>query len=83
MISIKSLISSSPGLTSVPPTYSITKTPNDEAVILEDPEVKIPIIDFSLLTSGNRDQRSKTIAQLGEACEDWGFFMVKKFMNLS
>ncbi|PON33007.1 Oxoglutarate/iron-dependent dioxygenase [Parasponia andersonii] len=75
MISIKS---QSPNLTSVPPTYTITKTPNDEAVTLDhiDPEVKIPIIDFSLLTSSNPDQRSKTIAELGRACEDWGFFMV-------
>ncbi|XP_059448280.1 2-oxoglutarate-dependent dioxygenase 19-like [Corylus avellana] len=74
MISIKAL-AESPGLTSIPPKYTFTRSPNDEAVS-DDPEESIPIIDFFLLTSGTPDQRSKTIHQLGKACQDWGFFMV-------
>jgi hypothetical protein len=79
MISIKAL-AESPGLTSIPPTYTFTRGPDDEPVS-DDPEDSIPIIDFSLLTSGTPDQRSQTIHQLGKACQDWGFFMVIKRMH--
>lgn len=41
----------------------------------------IPIIDFSLLTSGNPDQRSKVIQELGKACEEWGFFVVQYILS--
>ncbi|XP_062077048.1 2-oxoglutarate-dependent dioxygenase 19-like [Humulus lupulus] len=77
MISIKAL-AESPDLTSVPPTYIANpKTPNDETQPqLEHSQLQIPIIDLSLLTSGDPDQRSKTITELGKACQDWGFFMV-------
>ncbi|KZV52267.1 putative 2-oxoglutarate/Fe(II)-dependent dioxygenase [Dorcoceras hygrometricum] len=36
----------------------------------------IPTVDFSLLVSGNADQRSKTLLDLGKACEEWGFFVL-------
>ncbi|XP_026441708.1 probable 2-oxoglutarate/Fe(II)-dependent dioxygenase [Papaver somniferum] len=39
-------------------------------------QVTIPVIDFSFLTSGSPDQRSKVIEDLRNACQDWGFFMV-------
>ena len=69
-------VAESPGLTFVPSSYAFTPSPNDQAVS-EDPEDSIPIIDFSLLTSGTPDQRSQLIQELGQACKDWGFFKVK------
>ncbi|EXC41811.1 putative 2-oxoglutarate/Fe(II)-dependent dioxygenase [Morus notabilis] len=78
MTSIKSLLAESPYLTSIPASYIFRNNnidPNDSALLTE-PELKIPIIDFSLLTSGDPNQRSKVISELGEACENWGFFMV-------
>ncbi|KAK4563910.1 hypothetical protein RGQ29_006121 [Quercus rubra] len=66
-------VAESPGLTFVPSSYAFTPSPNDQAVS-EDPEDSIPIIDFSLLTSGTPDQRSQLIQELGQACKDWGFF---------
>ncbi|GFY89426.1 hypothetical protein Acr_06g0013660 [Actinidia rufa] len=35
-----------------------------------------PIIDFSLLTSRDPNQRSKVIQDLNKVCQDWGFFML-------
>ncbi|GMN58968.1 hypothetical protein TIFTF001_028068 [Ficus carica] len=74
MISVKSL-AESPNLTSIPASYTFS---NYDPTLLDQnqPEVKIPIIDFSLLTSGNPDLRAKVVTELGEACENWGFFIV-------
>ncbi|XP_065871893.1 2-oxoglutarate-dependent dioxygenase 19-like, partial [Euphorbia lathyris] len=71
--SIKS-ISESPNLSSIPSLYTFTPNPHDQ--VIPDTQEPVPIIDYSLLTSGNPDQRSKTIQQLGKACQEWGFFMV-------
>ncbi|XP_059648008.1 2-oxoglutarate-dependent dioxygenase 19-like [Cornus florida] len=68
---IKSLVESG-GLMSIPPNYAYTTDPN----VGSEPEDSIPIIDFSLLTSSDPDQRSKIVQDLGKACEEWGFFMV-------
>ena len=65
----------SPGLTSIPSSFAFTPSPNDQAVS-EDPEDSIPIIDFSLLTSGTPDQQSQLIQEVGQACKDWRFFRV-------
>lgn len=74
--SIKAL-AESPGLTSIPSSYTFIQNPNDhQAASDPEPEDSIPIIDFSLLNSSNPDQRSKVIQDLGKACRDWGFFMV-------
>ncbi|KAA8536420.1 hypothetical protein F0562_028898 [Nyssa sinensis] len=72
---IKSLAESG-DLTSIPSDYTYSTNPIQPAV--SDPEeYSIPvIIDFSLLTSGDPDQRSKIIQDLGKACEDWGGFML-------
>ncbi|XP_042500955.1 2-oxoglutarate-dependent dioxygenase 19-like isoform X2 [Macadamia integrifolia] len=67
---VKELVESST-LTSIPSHY-IFSTNLDQQVSTEE----IPVIDFSLLTSGTPDQRSKIVQQLGKACQDWGFFMV-------
>ncbi|KAG6419832.1 hypothetical protein SASPL_116344 [Salvia splendens] len=36
----------------------------------------LPIIDFSLLTSPNPDQRCRVLADLDSACREWGFFIL-------
>ncbi|XP_047981175.1 2-oxoglutarate-dependent dioxygenase 19-like [Salvia hispanica] len=36
----------------------------------------LPIIDFSLLTTPNPDQRCKVLADLNNACREWGFFIL-------
>ncbi|XP_059648007.1 2-oxoglutarate-dependent dioxygenase 19-like [Cornus florida] len=71
---IKSLAESG-ALTSIPSNYAYsTMNPNESAG--SDSEESIPVIDFSLLTSDDPDQRSKIVQDLGKACREWGFFMV-------
>ncbi|XP_048320852.2 protein SRG1 [Ziziphus jujuba] len=36
----------------------------------------IPIVDFSKLSKGNKDEFQDEISQLATACEEWGFFQV-------
>ncbi|CAK7333135.1 unnamed protein product [Dovyalis caffra] len=36
----------------------------------------IPIIDFSRLAKGNKDEYKSEMLQLARACEEWGFFQV-------
>lgn len=72
--SVKALAESS-NLTSIPSRYAFPSTSGDHAV-LTDHDDSIPIIDFSLLSSTDPDQRSKVVADLAKACRDWGFFMV-------
>ncbi|KAK8646811.1 hypothetical protein V6N13_120581 [Hibiscus sabdariffa] len=74
MFSVKELVESG-RLTSVPVNYIFNNTESDLHCMLPQPET-VPVIDFSLLTSHDPDQRSKTIAQLRYACLEWGFFMV-------
>ncbi|KAF7113883.1 hypothetical protein RHSIM_RhsimUnG0105400 [Rhododendron simsii] len=73
-ISVKALVES-PGLASIPSNYSYSSNPNESAASNPD-EDTFPIIDFSLLTSADPHQRSKTILDLDKACREWGFFMV-------
>jgi hypothetical protein len=37
----------------------------------------IPVVDFDVLVNGAADQRAQAIRDIGRACEDWGFFMVR------
>ncbi|KAL6951855.1 hypothetical protein U1Q18_048969 [Sarracenia purpurea var. burkii] len=67
-------LSEAADFTSIPPEYTYSTDPNELAV--SEPEDPIPTIDFSLLTSGNPDQRSRVIQELGKACEEWGFFVL-------
>ncbi|XP_028771666.1 protein DMR6-LIKE OXYGENASE 2-like [Neltuma alba] len=69
---IKSLSES--GLTSLPSSY-VWKHINDRP-ILDSSEDSFPIIDFSLLASSNSQQRCKAIQDLGQACEEWGCFLL-------
>ncbi|KAK7319457.1 hypothetical protein RJT34_04178 [Clitoria ternatea] len=73
--SVKAL-SESPELTSIPPSFTFTRNPNDEIVTDPEDDDPIPIIDYSLLVSGTPEQRAKTIHNLGKACEQWGIFML-------
>jgi len=72
MLSVKELVESN-SVRSVPSNYISLKSPEDS--ILYETE-NIPTIDFSRLTSSNAFERSKEIQQLGDACRNWGFFMV-------
>lgn len=79
MSSVKELIETS-CLTSIPSKYVLPPDPHD--IIVSEAEV-IPTIDLSLFTSGTPDQRSNVIQELGHACREWGFFMVKRAILIS
>ncbi|KAK2971803.1 hypothetical protein RJ640_018492, partial [Escallonia rubra] len=68
------LLAESADLKSIPSHYDYSTIANEPTA--SEPDDSIPIIDFSLLTSGTLYQRSKVIDDLGRACQDWGFFMV-------
>ncbi|KAJ4822025.1 hypothetical protein Tsubulata_001599 [Turnera subulata] len=72
MLSVKGQVESG-GLNHVPSKYLYHTNLGER--ISSDAEV-IPTIDFSILTSGTPDQRSKVIQDIGNACAEWGFFMV-------
>ncbi|XP_050212456.1 2-oxoglutarate-dependent dioxygenase 19-like [Mercurialis annua] len=72
MLSVKGLVDSS-CLKNVPQKYVCKRNPVE---FISYEEETIPIIDLSLLTSGTPTERSKVIVELGNACTDWGFFMV-------
>lgn len=73
MLSVKAQVESG-FLTFVPEKYhAFDKSSSD--YISSEVEM-IPTIDVSLLTSGTPDQRSQVIQDIGNACRDWGFFMV-------
>jgi len=38
----------------------------------------IPVIDFSKV-NGTGEERAKTMAQIANGCEEWGFFQVILF----
>ncbi|KAF5942629.1 hypothetical protein HYC85_020271 [Camellia sinensis] len=69
MYSVKGLVDSG--------FYHLLLRPRVKKMIQSSPKKKQsqPLI-FFLLTSGDPDQRSKVIQDTGNACRDWGFFMV-------
>lgn len=70
-------LADSPDLHFIPSNYvHSTNDPGDSSATDPDDSNSIPIIDFSLLTSGDPHQRSIAIHNLSKACQDWGFFMV-------
>ncbi|KAJ0026300.1 hypothetical protein Pint_09065 [Pistacia integerrima] len=73
------VLAESPGLSSIPSTYTFPKNESDEQSSVSDTEYDdnlIPVIDFSLLTSSSPEVRSIIINDLREACQKWGFFKV-------
>ncbi|KAL3729983.1 hypothetical protein ACJRO7_027047 [Eucalyptus globulus] len=73
--SVKTLAESS-NLTSIPSHYAFTTSASSDQAVHSDHDDSIPVIDFSLLSSSNPDQRHKVVSDLAKACQDWGFFMV-------
>ncbi|MCL7037404.1 hypothetical protein MKW94_009785 [Papaver nudicaule] len=76
-IMIKDLIEST-DLICVPSKHALPAKAEDLTVLTEEEveQVTLPVINFSLLTSGSADDRSKIIQDLRNACLHWGFFMV-------
>ncbi|KAL8116571.1 2-oxoglutarate-dependent dioxygenase 19-like [Apium graveolens] len=60
--------------TAIPSNYAYFKNPEDSNGLPGD---CIPIIDYSLLISEDPDQQHKCVYELGKACRDWSFFLVK------
>ncbi|KAI6678172.1 hypothetical protein NL676_038968 [Syzygium grande] len=73
--SVKTLAESSK-LTSIPSHCASTASTSDDQAVHPGHDDSIPVIDFSLLSSSNPNQRSKVVSDLAKACQDWGFFMV-------
>ncbi|KAK7289954.1 hypothetical protein RIF29_04019 [Crotalaria pallida] len=46
------------------------------ATSVSQPNSDMPVIDFSKLSKGNRDEALTEILNLATACEEWGFFQV-------
>ncbi|CAL5414991.1 unnamed protein product [Camellia sinensis] len=74
MYSVKGLVDSGFHQSAIPSKFIIASSSQEDDTVLSQEEA-IPTIDFSLLTSGDPDQRSKVIQDIGNACLDWGFFM--------
>jgi isopenicillin N synthase-like dioxygenase len=64
------------GQTALPSNYNSLIDPRDKDPIDDSLAPLIPVIDFSLLTSGDPDIHAKTVRDLHKACVEWGFFMV-------
>ncbi|KAI3445767.1 hypothetical protein Pfo_002432 [Paulownia fortunei] len=64
------VLADSSNLKAVPSKFNFT---NEPTALTSD---SIPIIDFSALTSGDPDRRSKAIHDLTKACQEWGFFIL-------
>lgn len=74
--SIRTLISQSPNLTTIPSNYAFLDAATDSASVASELEIQLPVVNFTLLSSNCPRQRSDAVQQLGHACRDWGFFMV-------
>ncbi|KAK6117362.1 hypothetical protein DH2020_048880 [Rehmannia glutinosa] len=53
-----------------------TERPTLDKPISYPCNINIPVIDFSKLVEGNRDDFCKEIMKLRTCCEEWGFFQV-------
>lgn len=72
MNSVKQLVETTTP-TFIPPEYIYQRDSSDDVVSLD---YEIPTIDLSLLTYGNKDQQATVVQDIGNACREWGFFMV-------
>ncbi|KAL1802530.1 hypothetical protein ACET3Z_031177 [Daucus carota] len=72
--SVQNLVTCGNNVPSIPSQYAYFKNPTDSTALPGD---NIPVIDYSLLISEDHDQQTKVVCELGKACRDWGFFMVK------
>lgn len=69
-------LSDSGALSSVPTHYAC-RDPDAPSDVDPTLEGQIPTIDLSVLTQGDPARRSQMVRQLGRACEEWGFFVVR------
>ncbi|XP_028786768.1 1-aminocyclopropane-1-carboxylate oxidase homolog [Neltuma alba] len=60
----------------IPTTYYSLTEPHRDDVAGDDLAASIPILDFSLLTSPDPQIHADAVRQLGDACREWGFFMI-------
>ncbi|CAL5189452.1 unnamed protein product [Lathyrus oleraceus] len=75
MLSLKCLVESN-SLKSIPSKYiCLNKNEEHDSILLNETE-NVPTIDFSQLISADLNVRSMAIQKLGDACRDWGFFML-------
>nr|XP_043625980.1 2-oxoglutarate-dependent dioxygenase 19-like [Erigeron canadensis] len=74
MNSVKALLTESPDLKTIPSIYAYSS--NSKELVALDTYDSIPTIDFSLLTCDDPVIRFQVIQDLGNACNDWGFFQV-------
>lgn len=57
----------------------MTDRPTLPTTPLPPPDTHMPVIDFSKLTKGNKDE----IFNLATACQEWGFFQVNTIWFLA
>ncbi|KAI9078983.1 hypothetical protein K1719_039030 [Acacia pycnantha] len=64
------------------PSYYHTLTSSDgHDDVAHELAALIPVVDFSLLTSTDPQIHAAAVSQLGQACQDWGFFIVTNHGN--
>lgn len=79
MLNLKCLVESN-SLKSIPSNYiCLNKNEEHDSILLNETN-NIPTIDFSQLISSDPNDRSIAIQKLGDACRDWGFFMVQIYI---
>lgn len=62
--------------TTIPERFVRDKAERPEpAMVLSSPR-DIPVINFSKLIKGNKDEQNDEVSKLRTTCEDWGFFQV-------
>ncbi|GLU08361.1 hypothetical protein SLE2022_252790 [Rubroshorea leprosula] len=61
--------------TTIPERFVRDKAERPEPMVLSSPR-DIPVINFSKLIKGNKDEQYDEVSKLRTACEDWGFFQV-------
>ncbi|QCE15589.1 protein DMR6-LIKE OXYGENASE 2-like [Vigna unguiculata] len=77
IFSIKEFAKSNGDFSLIPSTYhSISQIHDDDDDVAEDLASSIPVIDFSHLTSHHPQTHAKAVHLLGEACAEWGVFML-------
>ncbi|XP_028806771.1 flavanone 3-dioxygenase 2-like [Neltuma alba] len=71
--SIKAFAESNRG-SAIPSSYYSIGEPLDD--VADHLASSIPVIDFSLLTSADPQLHANAVSRLGNACSEWGFFML-------
>jgi len=84
IFSIKEFAKSNGDFSLIPSTYhSISQIHDDDDDVAENLASSIPVIDFSHLASHHPQTHAKAVHLLGEACAEWGVFMVRNSETFS